>query len=115
MPIEGSLISLDAKSVKRSEDGRLTSKAKKQDRLLLIGIGTGAGLVIGKLLDETVIGGLVGAAAGYLYGESTKDKGKPRDVVVKEGTELGVRMDSEVTFTATPAFVAAREAHLQAQ
>ena len=114
VPIEGSLTSLDDKAVTRSADGRLTAKTKKSDRLLMIGVGTGAGLIIGKLMHETLIGGLLGAAAGWLYGEFTKDKAPPADVVVKEGTVFGVRMDREVTYAAPAAFVAAREARLAA-
>ena len=113
--IQGSLISLDDKAVTRSADGRLTAKTKKQDRLLMIGVGTGAGLIIGKLVHETIIGGLLGAAAGWVYGELTKDKARPADVVVKEGTQFGVRIDREVNYAAPATFVAARVAYLNAR
>jgi hypothetical protein len=73
--IYGSLISLDDESVTRTVDGRLQAKDKptKDNRLKMIGIGTGAGLIIGKLLDQNlIVGGLLGAAAGYFYNEYTK-------------------------------------------
>jgi hypothetical protein len=116
--IDGSLISLDEKSVTRSPDGRLvaTVKPTKDNRLKMIGIGAGAGLLIGKLLDENlIIGGLLGGAAGYFYDEFTKDKVKPKDVVVSQGTEFGVRMDRDVTYGAPEAFVAARYAYTNTQ
>jgi hypothetical protein len=110
--IDGSLISLDDKSVTRSADGRLvtTVKPTKDNRLQMIGIGVGAGLLIGKLLDQNlIIGGLLGGAAGYLYNEYTKDKVPPTDVVVAPGTIFGVRMDRDVRYGAPQTYVAARD------
>lgn len=113
--IDGSVISLDDKTVTRSADGRLvaTVKPTKDNRLTMIGIGVGAGLLIGKLLDQNlIIGGLLGGAAGYFYNEYTKDKVKPANVAVAAGTVFGVRMDSDVTYGARPAYVAARADYL---
>lgn len=112
--ISGALISLDDQSVTRSEDGRLTATVKaKDDRLLMIGIGVGAGLIIGKLLKQNmIVGGLLGGAAGYLYSELTKKKVEVKDVDVKAGTVFGVRMDSDVSYSATSAFASARAAYL---
>jgi hypothetical protein len=115
--IDGSLISLDDNTVTRSEDGRLRATVPRtgDDRLKMIGIGAGAGLLIGKLLDQNlIVGGLLGAAAGYFYHESTTDKVRPTDVLVTQGTVFGVRMDRHVTFSAPEAFVAARAAYLSA-
>jgi hypothetical protein len=115
--IDGSLISLDDKTVTRSADGRLTATVKPTsgNRLKMIGIGAGAGLLIGKLLDKNVIvGGLLGAAAGYFYDKYTTDKVKPTDVVVKPGTVFGVRMDRDVSYGAPSAFVAARDDYRRA-
>ena len=113
--IAGSLISLDDKSVTRNADGRLvaTVKGTGNDRLKMIGIGAGAGLLIGKLLDRNmIVGGLLGAAAGYLYNEYTTDEVDPTDVVVQPGTVFGVRMDRDVAYSAPSSFVAARnDAH----
>jgi len=113
--LDGSVISLDDKSVTRAADGRLRARVESTsgDRLKFIGIGAGAGLIIGKLLDENLlVGGLLGAAAGYLYNEVTTDKVKPRDVVVKAGTVFGVRMDRAVSYSAPSAYVAAHSAYL---
>jgi len=78
-------------------------------RLKRIGIGAGAGLIIGKLLkQDLIVGGLLGAAAGYLYDEITMDKAQPKDVVVQPGTVFGVRMDRIVRYNAPEAFVTAR-------
>lgn len=112
--LDGALISLDDESVTRSDSGRLTATAKaKDDRLLMIGIGAGAGLLIGKLTKgNLIVGGLIGAAAGYLYSEITKPKGEAKDVDVKAGTVFGVRMDTDVNYNAPAAFAAAREAYL---
>lgn len=98
-PLDGSLISLDAKSVKRSSSGRLVASTdKSKDRLKFIGIGAGAGLVVGSLLKGNAIQDtLMGAAAGYLYNEFKKDK--PGDVVLKEGAEFGVRLERPIGFT----------------
>ncbi len=116
-PITGALISLDDESVTRSDDGRLKATVKaKDDRLLMIGIGVGAGLIIGKLLKQNlIVGGLLGGAAGYLYNELTKDKAEPTDVDVKPGTVFGVRMDRDVSYGAPSAFADARSAYLNAQ
>ena len=116
--INGSLISLDSKSVTKSADGRLvaTVKPTKDNRLMMIGIGVGAGLLIGKLLDQNlIIGGLLGGAAGYFYSEYTKGQVKPTDVNVSPGTEFGVRMDRDVTYSAPAAFVAAHNTYLSTQ
>jgi len=99
-PIEGSLIGLDNKSVDRRSDGRLIAKpGHKNDRLTYAGYGAGAGLIVGLLtkrpLEDAILGGLLG------YGFSALQKGQSdaRDVVLKPGTELGVRIDRQATFT----------------
>jgi hypothetical protein len=53
------------------------------------------GLLIGSLLGSNVVGGLLGAGAGYLLGNKHK-KAENRDVVLRDGTELGVRLDQRV-------------------
>ena len=97
--LTGSLISLDAKSVKRTESGRLTASSdKSKDRLKFIGIGAGAGLLIGALTKgNNLTDTLLGAAAGYLYNEFG-NKPKPGDVNLKAGTEFGIRLDRELVF-----------------
>ena len=52
--------------------------------------------IIGSVLGKNVAGGLLGATAGYLIGKNKDKKREQRDVVLKEGTELGVRLDRSV-------------------
>jgi hypothetical protein len=98
--IDGSLIGLDNKSVDRKSDGRLVAKpSHRNDRLTWVGYGAGAGLIVGLLtkhsLEDTLLGGLLGYGAGALQ----KGHSDARDVVLKPGTELGVRLDHTATLT----------------
>lgn len=106
----GSLISLDEKTVTQSSDGRLIANDKtSSDRLKFIAIGTGAGLIIGKLLDKNlIVGGLLGAAAGYIYSEFSKDKVTSTNVTVPAGTVFGVRLDQDLAYNASYAYINAR-------
>lgn len=92
--LNGSMISLDSKSVKRSDSGQLVASGDKgKDRLKWVGIGAGAGLLLGVLTKgNTVVDTLLGAGAGYLYNEFG-NKPKAGDVNLKAGVEFGVRLD----------------------
>ena len=63
------------------------------------GYGAGAGLIVGLLtrhpLEDTALGGLLG------YGISALQQGRnrARDVVLKPGTEMGLRIDRRTTMT----------------
>jgi len=99
-PIVGVATSLDSNSVQRGSDGRLVARStKSKDRTKFIAYGAGAGFVIGSLLGKNVVGGLLGAAAGYLYGQ--KNKGNGHEVVLKPGTEFGVRLDQRLALAST--------------
>ena len=112
---EGSLVSLDEKVVMQTSDGRLVVRNKQSnDRLKFIGIGAVGGLILGKLTKHTLEGTLLGAAAGYLYSEYDKKKVQPTDVTVAEGTEFGVRIDRQLTYNPSRAFVVARGNYLHA-
>ncbi|HLJ56278.1 MAG TPA: stalk domain-containing protein [Chthonomonadaceae bacterium] len=96
--VDGSLIGLDNKSVDRRSDGRLVAKPSHQnDRLTYAGYGAAAGLIVGLLsnhpLEDTTLGGLIGFGLGSLQ----KSKSSARDVVLKPGTEMGVRIDNQAT------------------
>lgn len=100
-PIQGSLTSLDSKSVRRTSDGRLEARNRSSsDKTKFIGYGAGAGALIGILGGSDLLkSALLGAAAGYLYGELNKDKatrGRYSDVNLKEGTEFGVLLDRQL-------------------
>jgi len=100
--IAGAPTSLDTKSVERNSDGRLVARStSSKDKTKFIAYGAGAGFVIGSLLGSNIKGGLLGAAAGYLYGQSQKDKGNGHDVVLKPGTEFGVRLDQQVALVSS--------------
>jgi hypothetical protein len=97
-PIEASLVSLDKKNVKYDSRGRLVAKDdKSKDRLKFVGIGAGAGLLIGALTKQNMLASIfVGAGGGLLANELSKKK--PDDVALKPGTEFGVRVDRQFAF-----------------
>lgn len=96
--INASLYSLSGKVVKRA-DGRLVATGNKsKDRLKFIGIGAGAGLLIGSLTkNNSILSVLLGAGAGYLFNEFG-NKPKPGDVNLKQGQEFGVHLDRRLNF-----------------
>jgi len=100
VPISGSLIGLDNKMVTRTSDGRIIAKpGHKNDRLTYVGYGAGAGLIVGLLTKHTLEDTAIGAGLGYLFG--ALDKGQhndARDVALKSGTQMGVRLDQRVSF-----------------
>ncbi len=99
-PIEGSLIGLDSNSVTRTADGRLIAKpSHKNDRLTYVGYGAGAGLLVGILTKHTLEDTLIGGGLGYLFGSLQKGHSDARDVVLKPGTELGVRLDRSLSYS----------------
>jgi len=96
--IEGSLIGLDNKSVEKRSDGRLVAKpGHKTDRLTYVGYGAGAGLIVGLLTKHGLEDTLIGGGLGYLFGSLQKGGSDPKDVSLKQGTELGVRLDRQVS------------------
>lgn len=96
--IEGSLIGLDNKSVEKRSDGRLVAKpGHSTDRLTYVGYGAGAGLIVGLLTKHGIEDTVLGGGLGYLFGSLQKGGSQPRDVSLKQGTELGVRMDKAVS------------------
>ena len=96
--INGSLISLDSDSVIRQPDGRIVTRAdKKDDRLVYAGVGAAGGLIVGILTKKPLEGTILGGILGYLYGENKrKTDNQVSDVVLRRGTEFGVRLDTDV-------------------
>ncbi len=99
-PITGSLIGLDNKSVNKDRDGRIIAKPGTQNkRVTYAGYGAGAGVLVGLLsggklnLGNVLLGGLLGYAAG----STQKASDSVRDVELKTGTEMGVRLDKKLT------------------
>ncbi len=100
-PITGALIGLDSKSVTRTDSGRIVAKpGHKTDRLTYVGYGAGAGLIVGLLTKSTVQDTVLGAGLGYLFGSLEKSNNSPKDVNLKVGTEMGVRLDKSLSVAA---------------
>jgi hypothetical protein len=110
IPIVGSPVSLDDKSVRRTDDGRLVARStKKKDKTKFIAYGAGAGFLISTLTGGGGLkGALLGAAAGYLYGQTSKDKMNGREVTLKPGTQFGVRLDRRLALANTAGSTYAR-------
>jgi len=97
-PITAALIGLDSKSVTRTDSGRIIAKpGHRTDRLTYVGYGAGAGLIVGLLTNRTVEDTALGAGLGYLFGALEKGKNNPKDVYLKAGTEMGVRLDRSLS------------------
>jgi hypothetical protein len=97
VPIAGTPTTLDSKSVRTSPSGGpVATSHGKANSGKYIGYGAAGGLLIGSLLGKNVVGGLLGAGAGYLFGKHEAKKAESRNVVLKQGTELGVRLDQPV-------------------
>jgi hypothetical protein len=97
VPISGTAIGLDDKNVRRTSDGRLVAtSAGSKNTGKYVAYGAAGGLLIGSILGKNVVGGLLGAGAGYLIGKNKDKKAEQREVTLKEGTKLGVRLDQRV-------------------
>lgn len=95
--IAGSPTSLDDSSVSRTSDGRLVARSSSKNRTKFIAYGAGAGFILGALTHgNRLTDTLLGAAAGYLYGQYDKSKANGHEVRLKPGTEFGVRLDQRV-------------------
>jgi hypothetical protein len=99
MAIDGSLMALDNNSVERREDGTYVAKASnRDDRLVYAGYGAGAGLIVGLLTKRPLEGAVLGGVLGYLFGEVQRSNQQAADVVLKSGTEFGVRLDRDLVW-----------------
>jgi hypothetical protein len=99
--IQGSLISLDNKSITKDKHGRLiANKGHSTNRLTYVGYGAGAGALIGLITSRKHIveDSLLGAGVGLLYGALAKGK-SPSDVKLKAGTQMGVRLDNRLAYS----------------
>jgi hypothetical protein len=97
VPVSGTLYSLHEKDVRRTASGRLEAQGRRHDPMKFIGYGALGGVVLGRILGtSTLEGALLGAAAGYLYGQSRRDKSQFRDVALERGETFGVRLDRQV-------------------
>ena len=96
--LRGDLTTLDDKSV-QTTGGRIMAKAGKSggDKLKIIGIGTAAGFVLGRVLKKDgVLPSLLGALGGYLYSANKGDK--PAEAKIETGARIGVRLNQRVAY-----------------
>lgn len=107
LALSGRLASLAGDDVRRMENGRLETRKQSGSKMdwKWAGYGAGAGAVLstvlgGKILKGAVLGGLGGAAYGYLTRNQggKGDKDTFRDVDLPRGTEFGMRLQQEVAF-----------------
>lgn len=97
----GTLTSLDDKHVDQDANGVLTARTGngQDQRMIYAGYGAGAGLLLGVLtkrpLEDTVLGGVL----GYIVGQVQHDQRKPTNVTLAKGTEMGVRVDRDITMS----------------
>lgn len=99
--INGALIGLDNKSVTHNNGRLVATKSHKNDRLTYVGYGAGAGLLVGVLArkQNVLADTALGAGLGYLAGALQKHHSDSRDVALKQGSELGVRLDRSLTLS----------------
>ena len=112
VPLYGQLTSLDTENV-TNQGGRLVaSGAKKDDRLKVIGIGAGAGYVLGRVLDtNSTVSTILGAAGGYLFSRS-RDK-KAEEARLAQNTTLGVELTQSARYTDTTDYARSRDPYLR--
>jgi len=94
--ISGSLIDLNDKAIRTNGDGVMVAKkTEKKNILEYVGIGAGAGTILGILggggirVGTILLEGAIGAAAGEL----SHGKKESHDVILKAGTKIGVRLN----------------------
>jgi len=98
IPIVGSLIGLDNKSVENKDDLIVAKNSSSNNGNKSVWIGAGAGAVIalitkGNLLTDAAIG----AALGYLYDQLKLGGSKSNDVTLNKGTAFGIKLDRDFT------------------
>lgn len=103
--ISGMLTALNDQTVKTDPNtGRLTGTTQAgKSGTRFIAYGAAAGLVIGALTKgNLLVGVLLGAAAGYLYGRTQDKAAVGKEVNVPVGTEFGILLKQDVTLTPIP-------------
>lgn len=99
IPLQGSLTSLDNDAVDQTR-GRILAKpgSEKNNTGRNVLIGAAGGFLLGKVIGRnSTTTGALGGLAGYLLGR--KDRNKAADAKLSAGTELGVKIDRNVTYT----------------
>jgi hypothetical protein len=97
VPISGSLISLDSRSVSRENGVLVARNSDKDNRLVYAGYGAGAGLIVGLMSHRPLENLAIGGILGYLVGSLQQARQQPADVILEPGTRFGVRLDRAAT------------------
>lgn len=100
--ITTSLIPLDEKSVETQEDGRIVARpGRKREQWKYVGYGAAAGALFSILgnrgritIENLLLGGLAGLGAGQIL----RGPQEARDVQLKPGTEIGLRLEKPLRF-----------------
>ncbi len=97
VPLHGFIASLDSRSVV-DRGGRLIARdTERVNAWQAIGIGGGAGFVLGRLLKtRSLLPTILGATGAYLYARSQGRHGE--DAQIAPDTTLGVRLERAVSF-----------------
>ncbi len=98
-PIYGNVIDLNAKNLSHSGDGRLVAGGGKTtgDRVKWIGIGAGAGYVLGSITKgNRIVNTTLGGVAGLVFNETQNHKAN--DVKLRAGTRFGLRLIRDFSF-----------------
>ncbi len=112
VPLSGNLTSLDTDNVSNQGGRLIASGAKKDDRLKVIGIGAGAGFVLGRVLkSNSTVSTVLGAAGGYLFSRS-RDK-KAEEARLAQNTTLGVELTQGTRYTDTTDYGRFRDPYLR--
>ena len=109
VPLNGTLIGLDNDSVTQVQN-RVVAKGNgsKNNTAKVIGIGAGAGYVIGRLLKKDgALPAIIGAAGGFLLDRS-KNKTSVGEARIAVGEKLGVRVNNNVTYSDTTGYADTR-------
>lgn len=111
VPLRGDLTSLDENDVTQN-GGRLVAKGgRKNDTLKVVGIGAGAGFVLGRVLGtNSTVSTILGAAGGYLFSRSRNQKAQ--EARLAQNTTLGVRLIDPVRFRDTDGYLNSRQTYL---
>lgn len=112
--LSGNPIALDDTNVS-TEGGRFVAKpgARRKDTAKVIGVGAGAGFLIGRLLKKDgALPAIIGAAGAFLFDRS-KSKTSVSDARLAAGTKLGVRLDGVTTYSDTTGYAADRSNYVK--
>jgi hypothetical protein len=95
--VSGTVINLDSKNIVRTASGRLIAQRGNNEQMKWVGIGAGAGLLIGAATRGNVfLDTLMGSGAGYLYNQ-LREKGAS-NVHLSAGTTFGMRLNQDIAF-----------------